>query len=39
VINQALPERVQDAIGGTIDEIVNKGGWRLLNKHPFGMGM
>lgn len=39
VINQALPETVQDAIGGTINEIVNEGGWRLLFKHPFGIGM
>jgi len=29
----------QDAIGGTINEIVNEGGWRLLFKHPFGIGM
>jgi hypothetical protein len=39
VINQTLPEKVQDAIGGTINEIVNEGGWRLLFKHPFGYGM
>jgi hypothetical protein len=39
VINEALPETVQDAIGGTINEIVNEGGWRLLFKHPFGIGM
>jgi len=30
---------VQNAIGGTINEIVNEGGWRLLFKHPFGFGM
>jgi hypothetical protein len=39
IINQALPEKVQDAIGGTINEIVNEGGWRLLFTHPFGIGM
>jgi hypothetical protein len=39
VINQTLPEKVQNAIGGTINEIVNEGGWRLLFKHPFGFGM
>jgi hypothetical protein len=39
VINQALPETVQDSIGGTINEIVNEGGWRLLFTHPFGIGM
>jgi hypothetical protein len=39
VINQTLPEKVQDAIGGTINEIVNEGGWRLLFTHPFGIGM
>lgn len=39
MINQALPERTQDAIGGTINEIINEGGWRLLFKHPFGYGM
>jgi len=39
VINQALPDSVQDAIGGTINEIVNEGGWRLLFTHPFGYGM
>ena len=39
VINQALPEKVQDAIGGTINEIINEGGWRELYKHPFGIGL
>jgi hypothetical protein len=39
VINQALPESTKDAIGGTINEIVNEGGWRLLFTHPFGIGM
>jgi hypothetical protein len=39
IVNQALPEKVQTAIGGTINEIVNEGGWRLLFTHPFGYGM
>jgi hypothetical protein len=39
VINQTLPEKVQDAIGGTLNEIVNEGGWRLLFTRPFGIGM
>jgi hypothetical protein len=39
VINQTLSEETKDAIGGTIDEIVNHGGWRLLYQHPFGIGM
>jgi hypothetical protein len=39
VINQTLPDNVQDGIGGTINEIVNEGGWRLLFTHPFGIGM
>jgi len=39
VINQALPEKVQDAIGGTLNEIINEGGWRELYKHPFGIGL
>jgi hypothetical protein len=39
VINQTLSEDTQDAIGGTIDEIINHGGWKLLFKHPFGIGM
>jgi len=39
VINQALPDSVKDAIGGTINEIVNEGGWKLLFTHPFGYGM
>ncbi|MGH6943852.1 MAG: hypothetical protein ACREH6_06510 [Geminicoccaceae bacterium] len=39
IINQKLSEETQDAIGGTIDEIVNHGGWKLLFKHPFGIGM
>ena len=36
MINQTLSERAQDAIGGTINEIVHEGGWRLLWTHPFG---
>jgi hypothetical protein len=39
VINQTLSESTKDAIGGTINEIVNDGGWKLLWKHPFGIGM
>ncbi len=39
IINQALPESTKDAIGGTINEIINEGGWKLLFKHPFGIGM
>ena len=39
IINQALPEPTKDAIGGTINEIVNEGGWKLLFTHPFGIGM
>jgi hypothetical protein len=39
VINQTLSEKTKDAIGGTINEIVNEGGWKLLFEHPFGIGM
>jgi hypothetical protein len=39
VINQHLSEETKDAIGGTINEIVNEGGWKLLWEHPFGIGM
>lgn len=39
MINQAIPERAQDAIGGTIDEIINRGGWKEIWRHPFGIGM
>ena len=39
VINAALPKPVKHAIGGTINEIVNEGGWRELWRHPFGMGL
>jgi hypothetical protein len=39
VINQFLSENTRDAIGGTINEIVNEQGWKLLFKHPFGIGM
>jgi hypothetical protein len=39
IINQTLAESSKDAIGGTINEIVNEGGWQLLFKHPFGIGM
>ena len=39
VVNQTLSEKTKDAIGGTINEIVNEGGWRLLWQHPFGYGL
>jgi hypothetical protein len=39
VINQFLPESTKNDIGGTINEIVNEGGWKLLFQHPFGHGM
>jgi hypothetical protein len=39
VINQALSETTQDDIGGTINEIINEDGWKLLFEHPFGIGM
>jgi hypothetical protein len=39
VINQFLSDDTRDAIGGTINEIVNEQGWKLLWKHPFGYGM
>jgi len=38
-INQTLAESTKDAIGGTINEIVNEKGWKLLFTHPFGIGM
>jgi hypothetical protein len=34
-----LSEKTKDAIGGTINEIVNENGWKLLFTHPFGIGM
>jgi hypothetical protein len=39
VANQFLSEKTQDAIGGTINEIINEGGWKELWKHPFGIGL
>jgi hypothetical protein len=39
VINEFLSDSTKDAIGGTINEIVNEGGWKELWKHPFGIGM
>ena len=39
LINQTLADDTQDAIGGTINEIVNEGGWKELWRHPFGIGM
>jgi hypothetical protein len=38
-INQFLPENVKDDIGGTINEVVNEGGYKELWRHPFGIGM
>ena len=38
-INQVLPDDVKDAIGGTINEIINERGWQELWKHPFGIGL
>ena len=38
-INQALPESVKDDIGGTINEVINEGGYKELWQHPFGIGM
>jgi hypothetical protein len=34
LINSQLSEETQNLIGGTINQIVNEGGW----KHPFGLG-
>jgi len=39
VINEFLPEETKDAIGGTLNEIINEGGWKELWQHPFGIGM
>jgi hypothetical protein len=39
VINQTLDDSTKDAIGGTINEIVNEGGWKPLYQHPFGAGL
>ena len=39
VINQFISAKAQDAIGGTIDEIVNREGWKELWRHPFGIGL
>jgi RHS repeat-associated protein len=38
-INELLSDETKDAIGGTINEIVNEGGWREIYKHPFGIGL
>jgi hypothetical protein len=39
-INEHLiSEETKDAIGGTIDEIMNKDGWKEIFKHPFGFGI
>lgn len=39
IINQFLSAETRDAIGGTINEIVNEEGYKELWKHPFGMGL
>lgn len=39
VVNQTLPEPTKMAIGGTINEIVNEGGYRLLWEKPFGIDL
>jgi hypothetical protein len=39
VLNQALPDDVKDAIGGTINEVVNEGGYKLLWERPFGIAI
>jgi hypothetical protein len=39
VFNQFLSDQTKDAIGGTINEIVNEQGWKLLFRHPFCIGM
>ncbi|MBM0236711.1 hypothetical protein JNW88_05305 [Micromonospora sp. ATA32] len=39
MINDHLSADTQHAIGGTVNEIVNEGGWKLLFTHPFGIGM
>jgi len=38
-INRHLSTDTQLAIGGTVNEVVNEGGWKLLFTHPFGIGM
>jgi hypothetical protein len=35
-LNQVLSDQAKDAIGGTIHEIVNEGGWKDLWRNPFG---
>lgn len=37
VINANLSEETQMAIGGTINEVVNEGGWREIYRNPFGL--
>lgn len=39
VINSQLSENVKTAIGGTMNEIINEGGWKEIFKHPFGIGL
>jgi hypothetical protein len=38
-INQTLSDEVQDAIGGTLNEIINEGGWKDIWRNPFGWRM
>lgn len=39
ILNQSLSENARMMIGGTINEIVNEEGWKLLFTNPFGVGM
>jgi RHS repeat-associated protein len=38
-IDQHLSEETKTNIGGTINAVVNEGGWKLAFSHPFGVGM
>jgi RHS repeat-associated protein len=38
-VNELLSEEAKESIGGTINEIINEGGWREVYRHPFGIGM
>jgi RHS repeat-associated protein len=35
----ALSEDTQNTIGGTLDEIINQGGFKEIVRHPFGIGL
>lgn len=37
--NYALSSGTQDAIGYTVNAIINEGGWRDLYTHPFGLSL